>query len=80
MDIELLHRFLLWCTAISYGSLLLWAMMFSLGHEWLYGMHSRWFQISRQQFDAIHYCGMGIYKVGIFLFNLIPLIALSIVK
>jgi hypothetical protein len=32
-----------------------------------------------EQFDAIHYAAMAIYKIGIILFNLVPYAALIIV-
>jgi len=32
-----------------------------------------------EQFDAIHYAGMTVFKLGIILFNLVPYIALRIV-
>jgi len=38
--------------------------------------HGRWFRLSDEQFDALHYLGMLIYKIGILLFNLVPLIVL----
>ena len=31
------------------------------------------------QFDALHYAGIALYKIGILLFNLVPYIALRIV-
>jgi hypothetical protein len=42
----------------------------------MYGVHSRWFHLSTDQFDALHYAGMALYKIGILLFNLVPYIAL----
>ena len=33
------------------------------------GVKAVGFQLSRQQFDIIHYAGMGIFKLGIILFN-----------
>jgi hypothetical protein len=39
---------------------------------------TRWFHLSREQFDAIHYGGMSIYKIGIVLFNLVPFVVLSL--
>jgi hypothetical protein len=41
--------------------------------------HGRWFRLSDEQFDALHYMGMSIYKIGILLLNLVPFIVLSIV-
>ncbi|WP_257387208.1 DUF6868 family protein [Tahibacter caeni] len=31
-------------------------------------------------FDAIHYGGMAVYKIGILLFNLAPLLALHLLR
>jgi hypothetical protein len=39
-------------------------------------MHTRWFKLSVETFDAIHYAGMATYKLGIILLNLVPLLAL----
>jgi hypothetical protein len=35
--------------------------------------------VSRDQFDALHYAGMSVFKIGIILFNLAPFLALCIV-
>jgi hypothetical protein len=78
MTIELTRRFLLWCTVINYGVLLAWFLGFVFSHDWLQRLHGRWFRMSREQFDALHYGGMSIFKIGIMLFNLVPLVALSI--
>jgi hypothetical protein len=80
MSIEVMHSFLLWCTAINYGILLLWFLLFVLAHDWIHHIHSLRFRLSGDQFDALHYGGMAIFKIGIILFNLVPLIALSIVR
>jgi hypothetical protein len=41
--------------------------------------HGRWFRLSDEQFDTLHYLGMSIYKIGILLFNLVPFVVLRIV-
>lgn len=79
MSIELIRDTLLWCTVINYGLLFFWALFFIIAHDWMYRLHGRWFRLSVEQFDALHYAGMAIYKIGIFLFNLVPYIALHIV-
>ena len=71
-----LRDFLLWCLVVNYFILLLWFAAFVLAHAWLYRLHSRWFRVSEERFDAIHYGGMAAYKVAILLFNLAPLLAL----
>jgi len=79
MNIELLRDALLWCAVLNYGVLFLWALLFITAHEWMHRFHGQWFRLPVEQFDGIHYAGMAIYKIGIFLFNLVPYIALRIV-
>jgi hypothetical protein len=70
--------FLLRCALINYAVLMLWFAAFTLAHDWLYRLHSRWFQLTRTQFDALHYGGMAFYKVAILLLNLVPFVALQL--
>jgi hypothetical protein len=72
--------FLLWCVGLNYAILFVWAGVFVFAHDWMYGLHGRWFKLSGETFDAIHYAGLAIYKIGIFLLNLMPLVALSMVS
>ena len=80
MSIELTRSFLLWCTVINYGILLLWFLVFTLAHDRMRRFHGRWFRLSDEQFDSLHYLGMSIYKIGILLFNLVPFVVLWIVS
>jgi len=79
MNLGVARDILLWCTVVNYGVLLWWFLFFRFAHDWMYRFHGRWFRISMEQFDAIHYGGMAIYKIGILLFNLVPYVALLIV-
>jgi hypothetical protein len=79
MNFEIIRDVLGWCAVINYSFLLWWFSAFILAHDWMYRFHSRWFHISVETFDAIHYGGIGLFKLGIFLFNLVPYIALRIV-
>ena len=79
MSIELLRDALLWCTVINYGVLLVWFLFFILAHDWMHRFNNIWFHLSVEQFYAIHYAGMTVFKLGIILFNLVPYIALRIV-
>jgi hypothetical protein len=76
MAIDIVRKTLLWCAAINYGILLVWFLFFVLAHDWIYLFHSRWFHLSIDQFDMLHYAGMSIFKIGILLLNLVPYIAL----
>ena len=79
MTIEVLRNMLLWCTIINFGMLTLWFVMFTLAGGWVYRKHSKWFPMSREAFNAMHYAGMGLFKLAIFVFNLVPWLALLIV-
>ena len=69
-----------WCTLINYGILTFWFLMFVFAHDFVYNLHRRWFRLSVEKLDSIHYAGMAFYKIAIFIFNLAPYIALKIVS
>ena len=79
MTLEIIRDALAWCTVINWAILLWWFLVFSMAHDWMYRFHGKWFKISVEKFDAIHYAGMALFKTGIFLFNLAPYLALRIV-
>ncbi len=79
MSIETIRSFLLGCIGINYGILLLWFLAFMSVHDFMHRLHARWFRLSVEQFDAIHYSGMAVYKIGILLLNLVPYLALRMV-
>lgn len=79
MSIEIVRSVLLWCTILNYAILLLWAMLLIFAHDGMYRLNSKFFRLTVEQFDLIHYGGIALYKIGVFLFNLMPCIALWIV-
>ncbi|MCP1623398.1 DUF6868 family protein [Pseudomonas nitroreducens] len=80
MLLQDLKPFLLYCTLINYAILLIWFAAFTLAHDFVYRLHRRWFDLPVEQFDAIHYGGMAIYKIGVLLLNLAPLLALCMLS
>jgi len=78
MTVHELQSVLVWCLILNYALLILWFAVFVLAHDWIYRMHTRWFKLSPEAFDAANYLGMAIYKIGVILFVLIPFIALWI--
>lgn len=76
MHIEQLSYFFGWCTVMNYILLVIWFGMFILAHDWIYRTHQKWFDLSEQQFDLFHYSGMGLFKMFVFIFNLVPYLAL----
>lgn len=78
MTLHEFRDFLLWCAGLNYAVLLVWFVVFVFARDWMYALHARWFKLSAEVFDGIHYSAMAAYKIGILLFNLVPLIALSL--
>ena len=78
MSIEMVRSTLLWCTIINYVLLMIWFLVYLLPHEWLYRIWGRGFRLTAEQFDTLSFGGIMLYKLGILLFNLVPLVALCI--
>lgn len=79
MTTTILRDALIWSLVFNYVILLVWFAAITLAHDRVYRLHTRWFRLSRESFDAIHYGGMAVYKIGVLLLNLAPLVALLIV-
>lgn len=79
MTTELVLGVLGWCTVINFGILLFWWLCLMLAHDWVYRLHSKWFKLSVERFDEIHYSGITFFKICIFIFNLAPYFALRII-
>ena len=78
IDLEALRQILIWSLVFNYAVLLVWFAALVFAHDWIYRLHTRWFQLSRESFDALHYGGMAAYKVGILLLNLAPLVGVLV--
>jgi len=76
VTIHEIKNILLWCVVLNYLVLFIWFGVFIFVHDSMYQLHSRWFKISVEFFDSIHYAGMAVYKVGILLFALVPMLSL----
>ena len=77
MSVDVVRAVPGWCAIINYGVLLLWFWVFRLTHNWIYGFHGQWFPMPVEQFNAIHYAAMAVYKIGVLVFNIVPYLALS---
>ena len=79
MDIETLTRFFMWCTIMNGALLALWTTMLILAPDLVYRMQSKRFPIPRKTFDVVMYSFLGLFKMFVLAFNLVPYIALLIV-
>ena len=80
MTLETARQFFLWCLLVNYGILVLWAFAIFFARDWVRRLHGRWFRLTDEQFDLLHYGGLGLYKLLIFVFNLAPWIALTAIR
>ena len=78
MDSAELRNLLLYSTIINYAILIVWFVALIVARNPLYRLHTKWFKLSPNAFDAVHYGGMTVYKIGILLLNLAPLVALHL--
>lgn len=78
MQIEILRDLLAWCALTNIILYLWWVLTFIYAHDWMFRFHSRWFNLTQDRFDSIHYAGIAFYKILIIFFNLIPYVVLRI--
>jgi len=78
MDTQVLTAFFMWCTILNAGLLMLTFLMTVIG-DFVYTMHSKFFAMPRETFNVVLYSFLGIYKLLVFVFNVVPWIALLIV-
>ena len=76
MTIELLTKFLAWCSIVNIGLLLLWSFAVMFMRDQVFNLHSKFFKLSHETFNAIHYGGLGLYKLFLWVFNLTPYLVL----
>ena len=79
MTLDTLQAVLGWSSLINFSLLIWWAFFILLAHDWTYKMHSRFFTITKETFDTVHYAGMAFFKLAVLIFNLVPYIALRII-
>ncbi len=79
MDIQTLTTFFMWCTILNLGVLILTSVMCVFFGDFSYRMNHRFFSISRETFNVALVCFIGLFKIFVIVFNLVPYIALLII-
>jgi hypothetical protein len=79
MDIQTLTSFFMWCTIINAGFLIFLALIYMLAPTLVYRLQSRFIPISRETFDIVFYSFIGLFKVVVLAFFVVPWIALLII-
>ena len=78
MEFEVWFRGVLWWSSvINVGLIILSFVLLASMRPFIYRMHSKLFPVSEQQFNVVVYSFLGVYKIFIFVFNIVPYIAVS---
>lgn len=78
MNLEIVRAFLGWSAILNMLLVVIWFLLFTRAHDRMFSLHRRWFELSREKFDAIHYAGMAWYKISVWLFFIMPYFALRL--
>ena len=79
MDVETIRAFFMWCTIINMALLIISFLFCASIGNFIYRFHGKWFPMPRETFNVVLYSYLGIYKIFIIVFNLVPYVALLIV-
>lgn len=69
----------MWCTIINAALFILSAIMIMSTQNFVYSVHNKLFSIPREAFNVTIYSFLGLYKIAIIVFNLVPWLALLII-
>jgi hypothetical protein len=79
MGIQTVTTFFMWCTILNLGVLILSSVMCIFFGDFSYQMNNRFFGISREAFNVVLVCFIGLYKIFVIVFNVVPYVALLII-
>lgn len=78
MTRELLSDMLLWSMILNVGILALMSLMILACRDWICRVHGKMFGLAPETVSALLYGFLGAYKLGVFLFAIVPYVALQI--
>ncbi len=79
MDLDTVRAFFMWCTIVNGALLVLSFLICACAGDLVYRMHSKLFPMSRETFNVVIYSFIGLLKIFVITFNLVPYVALLIV-
>jgi len=79
MNIQVMTSFFMWCTIINSAFMGLIVLLFQLCPEFVYRTQNRFFPIPRETYNVLIYGFLGMFKLFVIVFNLVPFVALLIV-
>lgn len=76
MSIVTLQTFLGWNLIIHFGMLLLVVVLLTLGRNWVFGMHQKFFDMSKEQLSRSYFKFIAIYKLLVLVFVVVPYVVI----
>lgn len=70
--LEKLSAILIRCFFLSLALLCFWFLFYLIGGNFGYSVHSKWFELSKHDYDLLNYFGMAFTKICAILFFLFP--------
>ena len=77
--LDAVAKVLLWCVVLGFLLLLLSFGFLLVGGDFAHDVHSKWFDVTRHEFDVICYCGLGLAKTIVVLLFVVPWAAIRLV-
>jgi hypothetical protein len=72
------RRFFGWCTVLNGGLLILASVVIRFAHDQVFWVHTHWVALTQADFNEAIYILLGIFKLLVIVFNLVPFFALVI--
>ena len=80
MTIDNLTAFFGWCSVINVAVLIFSSLMLAAMKDSITVFHSKLFGVSRDNLATMYFQYLGNYKIAIFIFNLVPYLALKLIS
>ena len=80
MSIETLRSFFLWCSVLNYGLLMITVVLFWIAKDFLVKLVRIFVPLSEEKILEMTYNLIGLQKILLFVFFLVPTIALYLIR
>lgn len=78
MRYQNIKRFFMWNSIVNICILTFYCLIIIGAKNYLYAMHSKLFSLDKESFAQLVYLFLGLYKIIIVVFNLIPFLVLAL--
>lgn len=76
--LESLSAFFGACFLMTFAFTLFWFFLYLVGGDWGYNITSKWFEVSRHDYDLMSYFGIAFIKIINILFFLFPYLSIRL--